>query len=495
MSKPPNFFESFQSNRWLRRLNSVLQFTFILILFGSINYLSLKHFKRIDLTKNHAYTLSAETLAYIENLKAPINIYVTLTDDENGGEFNHAFNDVKGMLREFVYAARNNPENHITVEFLNIFQQRKRAETLGLQHSDVIVFMSGGKQRTVFPDELYRTQNRQLSEFQGEKAFTSALLDVSDLRQKILYFLTGHGEMRLDDVNPIRGISQLEGYLKIRNFETRPLDLNATGKVPEDADMVFLISPQAALFPTEQEALRQYLTSSAGRLMVVLDPGRQHGLDDLFFEWGILADDVRVIEGDPDYRVDGGDLLVKRFSPNHPVTQVLTEYNLPILTGLARSVRADPGRPLDESLTVEELMGTSDLSWGERNYEAIEETVTYNAGIDLAPPIRLGVISERKVDSSLGIKIPGGRVIALGTSDFISNNRIQSAGNRTFLLNIVNWALDHENLLNIPPRPVEELQLVISQEQLYFTRIVIVAGPPVLIGFFGFFIFLLRRRH
>jgi len=494
MSKPPHSFESFQSNRWVRRLNSVFQFVLILVLFGSVNYLSLKHFKRIDLTKNHSYTLSAETLAYIENLKTPISIYVTLTDDENGGEFNHAYNDVKGMLREFVYAARNNPENKITVEFLNIFQQRKRAETLGLQHSDVVVFTSGEKQRTVFPDELYRTQDRKLSQFQGEKAFTSALLDVSNLQQKVLYFLTGHGEMRLDNVNPLRGISQLEGILKIRNFETRTLDLNIVGAVPEDADMVFLISPKAALFPTEQEALRQYLASSAGRLMVVLDPGIQHGLDDLFFEWGILADDVRVIEGNPDYRINGGDLLVKRFSATHPVTQTLTENSLPILTGLARSVRTDPGRPLDESLTVDELMGTSDRSWGERNYEGVDE-VTYNAGIDLAPPIRLGAISERKVDSSLGIKIPGGRVIALGTSDFISNNRIQSAGNLTFLLNIVNWALDHENLLNIPPRPVEELQLVISQEQLYFTRIAIVAGPPILIGFFGFFIFLLRRRN
>jgi ABC-type uncharacterized transport system involved in gliding motility auxiliary subunit len=477
----------------VRRLNCVFQFVFILILFGSINYLSLRHFKRIDLTKNHAHTLSAETLAYIENLKAPITVYVTLTDDENGGEFNHAFNDVKSMLREFDYAARNNPENHITVKYLNIFQQRRRAETLGLQHSDVVVFTSGEKKRTVFPDELYRTQNRKLSQFQGEKAFTSALLDVSNLRQKVLYFLTGHGEMRLDNVNPIRGISQLEGYLKIRNFETRTLDLNATGKVPEDADMVFLISPQAALYPTEQEALRRYLASSAGRFMIILDPGIQHGLDDLFFEWGILADDVLVIESDPNYRVSGGDLLVNRFSVNHPVTQVLAENSIPILTGRARSVRIDPGRPLDESLDVEALMMTSDRSWGERNYEGAEE-VTYNAGIDLAPPIWLGVVSERKVDSSLGIKIPGGRVIALGTSDFISNNRIESAGNLTFLLNTVNWALDHENLLNIPPRPVEELQLVISQEQLYFTRIAIVAGPPVLIGLFGFFIFLLRRN-
>ena len=493
MSKPSNSFESFQSNRWIRRLNSIFQIVFILILFGSINYLSLRHFKRIDLTQNHAYTLSAETLSYIESIKTPIKIYVTLTDDENGGHFNQAYNDVKGMLREFVYAARNNPENHITFDFINIFQERKKAEALGLEHSDVVVFTSGDKRRTIFPDELYNTQNNKLNQFKGETAFTSALLDISNQQQQVLYFLTGHGEMGLDNVNRIRGISQLEGLLKIRNFETRTLDLNATGKVPQDANMVFLISPQAALYPTEQEALRQYLASTAGRLMIVLDPGRQHGLDDLFFEWGILADDVQVIESDPDYLINGGDLLIKRFAP-HPVTQVLIENSLPILTGRARSVRADPGRPLDESLTVTELMGTSDRSWGERNYTDVE-VVAYNAGTDLAPPIRIGTISERKVDSSLGIKIPGGRVITLGTSDFLSNNRIALAGNLTFFLNTVSWALDHENLLNIPPRQVENLQLVISQKQLNFTRIAIVAGPPVVIGLLGLLVFMFRQRH
>ena len=138
-------------------------------------------------------------------------------------------------------------------------------------------------------------------------------------------------------------------------------------------------------------------------------------------------------------------------------------------------------------------METSSQSWGEKNY-ATEETPTYDPAIDLVGPIRVGAISERKVDSSLGISIPGGRLTVIGSSNFITNNRIQASGNLFLVLNAINYAIDRVAQLNIPPRPIRKVKLDLSIEQLLISRYLIWLGPPLVVGFFGLIVYLARRQ-
>ncbi|RKX33516.1 MAG: ABC transporter [Verrucomicrobia bacterium] len=484
--------DSFQANRYVRAINLFLQALLIITLFAGINYLGMKYFERIDMTRNRVYSLSAESLSYLKQLQEPVRAIVTITEEEGDPDLARIYKDVRSVLREFAYATRGNPNGRIEVEFLNVYRQRRRAELLGVEEPNMVLFLAGEKRKAVFANDLYKTRDRRPSQFQGEKAFMAAILDVSSNQRPVLYFLTGHGEMRLADVSPLRGLSQIEAALRVRNYEMREFELITSRRVPEDAAMVFIISPQTALLPVEQEALRQYLSANAGRILIILDPAKSHGIEDLFFEWGILADDVLVVEADPNFRVEGGDLLVRRLA-EHPATQVLVDNQIPVLSGPARSVRADPGRPLDESLTVTELMATSDASWGERGYFN-QEGISFDAASDLRGPIKLGSIAERRVDSRLGISLPGGRLIVLGTSDLLSNNRIGAFGNLTLVLNTITWALGREDLLNIPSRTTEKLQLMISQEQLTYTRLGIQFGPPLFVALLGVLV-LLRRRH
>jgi ABC-type uncharacterized transport system involved in gliding motility auxiliary subunit len=161
--------------------------------------------------------------------------------------------------------------------------------------------------------------------------------------------------------------------------------------------------------------------------------------------------------------------------------------------GLARSVRADPGRPIDESLEVTDVLATSNTSWGETSYRLNEEKV-FNPVTDLRGPLMVAVVSERKVDSTLAVNLPGGRLVVFGSSDFLANHRIENLGNLTLFLNSLSWSIDRDKRLNIPTRPIERLQLTFSQEQLLMTSIVIVAGPALLVALVGFLVHLMRRR-
>jgi len=339
--------------------------------------------------------------------------------------------------------------------------------------------------------DLYTVRDKQVRQFKGEKVFASALLEVATHTQPALYFLTGHGELQPDDFNPASGASALDAQLTARNFDTRPLNLAEARRVPEDAALVLVLSPASPVLPAEEVALRDYMTRRSGRMLITLEPGRDHGLDRLLEDWGILADDVVAIEQNPAYLYTGGDILIRGFMPEHPVTQVLSEFDRQVLFGRARSVRADPGRPIDDALEVSNLMATSqDRSWGEAGYR-LATPPTFDPARDLRGPVVVGVTSERKVR---GVTLRGGRMIVFGGGEFVTNDRLTKASNFTLLLNSVNWALDSGNRLDIPPRPVEQLELTMSQRQLWVTRVSILFGPALGVALIGCMVYLVRRR-
>jgi ABC-type uncharacterized transport system involved in gliding motility auxiliary subunit len=495
-------FETFESNRWIWRINLALQAVLVAALVAIVNYIGMHAYSRIDLTEWRAFSLSPETLGNIAGLQEPVSIVVTLTDNTEDAGLAQAYRDVRGILREYEFAARSNPRGRITVRFLDVYEQLAEAERLGVKTPSAIVFRRGGpgqagdpRERMVLTDELYRTRNRVRSEFTGEEAFTAALLHVATGRRDVLYFLTGHGEMRLDNVDPLRGASQLGNELAARGYEAHALDLAGTRRVPEDASAVVAVSPQTPILRSEREILRDYLAkgtgAAAGRLLLCLDPGRQHGLDELLLDWGLLADDVLVFEADPAAKFAGGDILVRKFAP-HPITQVFIDNQQTVLMGQVRSVRADPGRPPDPGLEVTELLASSDASWGDFGYRSAE-TRAFDPARDLRGPVRIAALSERKVDR-LGVNIQGGRVVVFGNSDFLANHRIGDAGNKTLFLNAASWAIDRKTRLDIPTRPVRRMQLTLSQEQLVLARLAVLLGPALFVAAFGFATFLARRR-
>ncbi len=487
-------FESFQSNRWIWRVNILLQVLLVFVLTAIVNYIGMIFVARYDITRNHSMSLSPETVNYVKQLTEPVTIIVTINSDDDNPLAVRASRDVMALLREYEFAARGNGRGTISVKRLNVYEKRVQAEQLGVAGKhNVVVFQSGAsKPVTLELRDLYEIVNYELGRFNGERAFTTALRSVQNQKKPVLYSLKGHDEMGFASLDPGRGASQLEAELIARNYDVRALDLTETRRVPEDAEMVLLLAPRSALLRSEQALLRNYLSTDAGRMLILLDPGAQAGLDDLLLDWGILADDAIVVEKDPASRIPGGDLLIRHFAIDHPITQQLHDFGLRVTMGAARSVRPDPGRPIDDSLVVNALFQTSENSWGERNTH--DPKPTFDPAQDIPGPVFIGAVSERKVGSSANLKLRGGRLIVFGNSDFIANNRINSAANLTLFRNAVSWSLSNLSQLEIPARPIQRLQLTLSEEQLTVGRILIVAGPALLVALFGFTVFLGRRR-
>ena len=492
-----NFADSFRAARWIRLTNLLLQAFLFLTMFGGLNYIALNHAWRFDLTKSRRNSLSAETKSYLDALDHEVKITVTLTDDGENEEINQAYRDISGLLREYTYYTRNNRKGAISVEYLNVYTNRKRAEELGVDAPNQVILQSDGHRRVMPPKDFYRISSKEhrKESFLGEAALTAAILDVSSPDKKKIYFVAGHGEMRPDDVDGARGLSQLRDELRARNYDLAVLDLSFTHKIPDDAALLLVASPQGRFLPFEEELLRNFLQTRAGRIILLLDPARQHGLDNLLFDWGVIVYDNVIYDTNAENLTSNNDLYLRHFLP-HPITQNLIDYVQPLLVGPARSVSEDIGRAVDDGLDVKTLVATSPTAWGEKSYN-LRPPYEYTYGVDqrnTKDGLGVLVVSERTKPANLPLSVRGGRLAVFGTADLVTNNRLITLGNLNLFLGTVNWIVDRDIKLNVPARPIQRFQLALSQEELTRLRLGLLLVVPGVVALLGLAVYWTRRN-
>ncbi len=485
---------TFRTARWLRTINLVLQAVLILTFVGGLNYLALHHGWRFDLTENRRHSLSPETLSYLSQLKAPVHIVVTLTDDTDNDEVTQAFRDVTNLLREYVHATAANSDNRITTEFFDVYQNRRAAEAHGITQPNSILVTSGTKSRAIDLKDLYAVENRTTKTgFTGEQAFTAAVLDVSSPGVQRIYFTTGHGEMEPDDIDPARGISLLSGELRARNFQIAILDIAKARTIPSDAALVVIAGPQVRFDPFEVEQLRQYLTNNAGRVLALLPPPFRHNLDPLLLDWGIIADDAVVFDPGPTGQNESGDLIIAPALSEHPVVAFLSKNQIPLRFGLTRPLRPYTGRAPDPNFNVTALAAASESAWGESNYRDTG-VPSFDPALDTSPQVVVATASERlPARTNLDFSIRGGRIVAIGGADWLANGRLAAGGNLNLALSSINWLVDRDTQLAIAPRPIQTFQLSLSQDQLTRLRYSLMLILPGVAAVLGTFVYWTRR--
>src|SRR5580693_8469236 len=118
--------DSFRVARWIRTLNLALQAVLFLTLVSGINYLARTHPWRFDLTRYRRFTLSAETIAYLRELPLPVHIVVTTTSQAEDDP------EIKGLLGEYAYATEASPSAKVTVEYIDLYEDRRKTEKYGV---------------------------------------------------------------------------------------------------------------------------------------------------------------------------------------------------------------------------------------------------------------------------------------------------------------------------------------------------------------------------
>ena len=502
-----HLFQSFRSARWLRSINLLLQALLFITLFVGLNQLARHNSWRFDLTQLRRHSLSAETLAYLKKLGdgPPVEIRLINTFPKDAAaagpdappDLDQINNDIAALLREYTYALETNTAVTLRVENIDVFQRPRDAERLKLQPNRIYFIAGAGQPREVNLDDLYRTKNNQRTAFTGEHAFTAAILGVTNPEKKKIYFLTGHGEMDINSIDYARGLSEIRDALRERDYALATLDLSRARAIPADADLLLTIGAQTRYEPYEQELLRDYMTARAGRIILCATPGvAPTGLENLLAEWGILVDDTRIIDNRAATTGQPGsdDLIISSFPTPHPVVQTLIDNQLVLRFGNTRSVRRDTARATDPGLSVTPLVLTGASAWGEYNYQ-LRRNHRFDPAVDLPGPVPVVTAAERvAAKNDLPFSVRVGRIIAFGNSDFAANGRLRAGANNTFFFSAINWLVERDRSLNIPPRPIEKFQLALTGDQLARLRYTLLFGVPGVFALIGLVVYWTRRK-
>lgn len=450
---------------WNRGVQILLSISLMLV----VNYLAAYYFVRKDVSHRSLYSLGAETKAYLQQIATPVEIYVTLTPQTNDKSTEKIFADIErllGLYRD--EAATLEGKSLISYEFINLFQERLRAEELRqrfqLDSTSAVIVASGNRYRMLSIPDLYVMENSEPVAFRGEQQITSAILGVTMAESPKVYFTQGHGEMQLSSADPARGLSLLKDFLLQRNISLSDVDLMKSKGVPEDADILCIIGARTAFTDREQSWIQEYV-NAGGRLLFFVDVGIDLRLEDLFYEWRILVDDMVVVDLNKDQQTTAGNLLIRHYS-QHPITAALLENNFNTQFGFTRPVRLDPGAPTDERLLFKEILATSKDARAIRNYRA--KKISFDPRTDLQGQIPVGIAADRTLQSDLGLNIRRGKIVGFGNSDFAANQLFQAYGNQILLAKTFDWLLDRdESLLKIPPKKLATYQATLSQKEFW----------------------------
>lgn len=471
------------------------------------NYLSFRHYKRFDLTREGLFTLSDKTKVVLRGLKTDVDIYLFMSRGEPNFADTHElikrYQATSPRIRVHVVDPDREP-----AEF-QVLAQRFGLGAALLDNLEVgvdvaAVVTAGDKKWSIKRDDLLEWDMNAQDEassrkvnVKAEQALTGAIVQVISGRPTKLCLTQGHGEWTLK-AGADRTLEPLETALRHDNLEWETIDTLGKKTIAKGCDAVFVIGPTRAFDKNEAELLGQYLREG-GNLLLALDPIieqdqiQKSGFEDMVRTFGIAIDPDLVIELDHDHLVSSNpiEFLVTAFG-DHPTTRVL-QNRARVYLALARSIR-----PLDGNES-EILLRSSAEGFGERDIEQIQnqQEQPKPEATDIKGPVSLAVAKSGIVqsDDSNTKDKQKGRLIVIGDSDWLKGELFSAPDLANFHLASAwtGWLTEREALIAVPPKETKGDSVVFTQAGLSGLFFKIVVLMPGVVMIFGIAVWLNRR--
>lgn len=450
-----------------------------------VNYLSFRHYHREDLSSAQLYSLSSKTTGLLQSLEKPVDITVFFQPG------NILYEDIHNLLREYQFRS-----DKLNIQWVDPDRDLAQTEELAVKYDvtglNVVVFDCEGRSKYVRADEIAvidaSSGVERMTAFNGEQAFSSAIQAVVQETAPTVCFLTGHGERDITDFDKRTGFSGVGRLIERDNIEVRTLLLSTEKQIPDDCDALIIAGASQRMSQPELDIIADWLNRS-GRLMVLSDAGRVSGLEPLLRNWSVLLRNDVVL--DPARTLTGREVFVTAYG-RHPITEKLS--STAAIFHLPRSVEPDYSRTdTADRPQVSPLALSSKESWSETQPEQSPAKFDPETD-DLKGPVSMAVAVEKGGGAGqLDMQIRPSRIVVFGDSGFVSNGGL-TGGDESLFMSSLNWLLDREELMAIPPRPVDDTRLKLTRSQIRMLFWITVGAIPAAAALFGAVIWLRRRK-
>lgn len=506
-----------------------------------VNLLGLRLFGRLDVTRDHAYTLAAATRETMGALDEPVTVTAYFTDNLPAPYSSNA-RYVRDLLEEFRAASKGK----LAFEFIDpaaqetaadkeqkrevkqdIFGRRFREPTsvekeltaAGVQPVEIRVIEDDQQQtRRAYMGIVIKHQEKKevipvVQTVQGlEYDLTSLIRKMTRPRMPVIGVLQGHQEPALREK-----LQFLTSALS-QTYEVRPVELGQAERFDVALDALLIIGPKTALSPAEVKAVDQFLMEGKSVAMFLdslqVDLQRfnpteaTHGLGELLSAYGVTVGDrlvADVTSANINISEQRGYMLVqmpvpypflpvvKRLEGDSPISKGLGEVLFPF----ANEVSVTPADGVQATV----LARSSNKSWLENKPANVDPRRDWRSeSPTLTGPHGLMVQLSGKLKSKYAAESTSGatpllteskgeaRLIVVGTSAILQDEFVgQSRGNQALLLNVADWLVLDPALLAMRTRGLQlaTLQSELSDGTRNAVKFGNALGLPLLLALFG----------
>ncbi|MDD5287753.1 MAG: GldG family protein [Dehalococcoidales bacterium] len=427
------------------------------------NAISVGAYHRFDFTALSQFTLTSQTKDVLAKLDMPVKVlcFFVPTDDEYG----------TGAYASYLLMEYKNYTNKLQIQVIDPDQHPEEARKYGISEYQSVVFETDLGERLISPSEII---------YQAEHAFTNAILEVTGIEQKTVYFLSGHGEASPNDT-----LSGLADALQTNLLKVMTIDLQFTPAIPDNCATLIVAGPTKPMTDAERQIIADYLKSNREALFMT-NPNSPDDIAKLLAPWGVDIQSGTII--DPtSYTTPNLD------SPTIPRSRDYLGLTTVYFPGAAAIV---PQTEAPTGMEVIPLVWTTKDSWVDKDFDptiapkydpANESTAAYAIGALIEPTVETD-------DQGNTTKVnEGPYIVAFGDSDFVTNNHFFNGNNSDLFLTLVNALTSGTDVMSIDRKVLLTRRLIIGPEAETFITISSIALLPAIVLIIGVIIWWRRR--
>lgn len=427
------------------------------------NVLADRYDKSWDATKNKQYSLSQETAKIVKGIKEPVTITY----------FNQStrFQQGKDLLDEY-----RNISPNVHVKYVDPDKEPTLTREDGVQNLGTAIVQVGAKKVAAASFD--------------ETGITGALIRDIKTNTRTVCFVSGSGEHQIDDSGR-DGLSDLKSSLAQDSYETQTVNLITKAEVPADCTAVVVAGPTHDYDQPEVAALQKYV-ENGGRALFLMDPPLQLGnfqiadngaLSSMLSGWGVTLDKDLILDLNP----------IGQLTGVGPQMALVTSYETqPIVADMKGSVT---GFPLSRSIEIHDTPKTTVQTLFDTSRTSLATSDLSSSAININDPKNKKgpLILAAAGTYATGKPTSEGRFVVVGCSTWATNGFIKFNGNSDLALNAINWLASDEDLISIRPKPANDQHITMTRAQLSLVRITSQFVLPLIVIFFGVFVWWKRR--
>jgi len=510
---------------------------FVLIIFGIlvlINFLSTRYFARADLTENDIYTISESTKKILRKLDdiVKVNVYFS----KKPAQVDIIRREIRDLLDEYSAYSRGN----LIIDFIvpgDDEELKQKLRFMGIPEVQVNVYEKDkaevanvymgiavlhGDKKEVLP-VVQNTYNLEYD-------LTSAILKVTREETKTLGFLTGHGELDIEE----QGFQELNEELR-RQYDIKKVELKKDETALNNVDTLVIAGPKEKVSEREKYLIDQFIMRGGG-VIFMLDPVKMRegtlqatplntGLNELTANYGVKLDNNLILDrsnanasfrsGWVTYNLPypyWPKIVKKNLSDEHVITSQLESIVLPWVCSLEITIPNIENKEQENPIKVTELAKSTELAWRvqspynlnpQQRMKMPKSTKQFTLAAALSGVFK-SVYANKEIPEPAAEESESditrydkekitecqkpAQIVVVGNSRFIQHSP-------TFFINSVEWMTLGDKLIGIRSRAVTDRPLKeISSGEKGLVKFIGIFAIPIIVVIFGLLRFYLKRR-